>query len=671
MMRRLAPLFGLLLALPVAAHAQTGPNWQTGRIPSAAEWQAVFTGKVDVDSGTLNTPTLNGGTFNGNIGGSPTLAGVWTFLPGTVMSGVIFNNATFTGTIVFPSSVFGTLPQDTLTITPGAASTNPVTLSNSGTGGTQFNAPITVSWSPTNVASGTCSYFCSTGFPAGTLTGSQVGYASRLTINDKVTGAAGTEFYGLGVGLNVAPNGNSAVGPRVALDVNLSQIGTLQGGTITSSGITTALRGTMWMFSNLGGTSATSSGSGNAANVVCTIYSSSSYTRGCSGFEIDIGTNEATFTASIGPASTTMTVTAVTNGVLLVGNSVNGVGVTPGTIISALGSGTGGTGTYTLNNSHTVGSEAMTSQASYDLSTGMLLVDQTGAPDTGRLGPIQGIVISKNATAPGFASGIQFGDQRSYWGMHPYSKLLYAAPFRPSTAALQTAASLVDTSNVIASAYAIKTPYSVSLPLQATNITGVTRLTTDGAAASSYVYDAAITNNGTGYTSVPTASVTGCTAADIQAQLGSGAVIGMLQVRFPGSACAAEATVGLSGGGGASAAGRLFIAGNTLNFPINSALLADCKLTATSLTHAGTDAVGWHITFMAKMGATASTAAIVGSPAWVLDYETAGAAAKFSGSAPAVPTADTTFGAVNMSITPTSATWDVGGACQITRTSQI
>lgn len=620
----------------------------------------------------LNVTITNGGAFAGTFSGAHTYSGAVTLSGGGTLTGTFTGSPVLSGNPVFSGSpVFGSGSQNKLTVTGGAAASNPVTLTNSGTGGTQFNAPLTISWSPTNVANGTCSYFCSTGFPAGTLTGSQVGYASHLVINDKVTGSTSTEFYGLGVGLNVAPNGNSAVGPRVALDVNLTQVGSLQGGTITSSGITTALRGTMFMQSNLGGTSAVSSGAGNASNVSCQIYSSSSYTRGCSGFEVDIGTQAATFTASIGPASTTMTVTAVSGGVLMVGNSVNGVGVTPGTVISALGSGTGGTGTYTLNNSHTVGSEAMTSQATHELNSGMLLVDTSDASDTGRLGPPYGFYITRNAAAPGFVSGIQFGDQRSYWGIHQYGKLLYAAPFRPAAAALQVAEALMDTSNVIASAYAIKTPYSVSLPLQATNITGVTRLTTDGAAASSYVYDAGVTNNGSGYTSIPTASVTGCTGADIQAQLGSGAVVGAIQVRFPGSACAAEATVGLSGGGGASAAGRLFIAGNTLNFPINSALLADCKLTATSLTHAGTDAVAWHISFMAKMGATASTAAIVGSPAWVLDYETAGAAAKFTGSAPAVPTADTTFGAVNMSITPTSATWDVGGSCSITRTSQI
>jgi hypothetical protein len=67
----------------------------------------------------------------------------------------------------------------------------------------------------------------------------------------------------------------------------------------------------------------------------------------------------ASFTASI--AGTVMTVTAVASGALAVGQTVLGAGVSPGTIIASLGSGSGGTGTYNLSLSQTVSSEAMTS----------------------------------------------------------------------------------------------------------------------------------------------------------------------------------------------------------------------------------------------------------------------------------------------------------------------
>lgn len=70
-------------------------------------------------------------------------------------------------------------------------------------------------------------------------------------------------------------------------------------------------------------------------------------------------TSGAVFTASIG--TTTLTVTAMTSGTIAVGQIVTGAGIAQGTYITALGTGTGGTGTYTINISQTVGSETMTS----------------------------------------------------------------------------------------------------------------------------------------------------------------------------------------------------------------------------------------------------------------------------------------------------------------------
>jgi hypothetical protein len=62
----------------------------------------------------------------------------------------------------------------------------------------------------------------------------------------------------------------------------------------------------------------------------------------------------ANFTGTI--STTTLTVSAVANGNLQVGDIIAGTGVTPGTIITALGTGTGNTGTYTISPSQTVGS---------------------------------------------------------------------------------------------------------------------------------------------------------------------------------------------------------------------------------------------------------------------------------------------------------------------------
>jgi hypothetical protein len=54
-------------------------------------------------------------------------------------------------------------------------------------------------------------------------------------------------------------------------------------------------------------------------------------------------------------SGTTLTISTVTFGLLEVGDSVTGIGVTPGTTITGALTGIGGVGTYTVNNSQTVG----------------------------------------------------------------------------------------------------------------------------------------------------------------------------------------------------------------------------------------------------------------------------------------------------------------------------
>jgi hypothetical protein len=59
-------------------------------------------------------------------------------------------------------------------------------------------------------------------------------------------------------------------------------------------------------------------------------------------------------------AGTTLTVSSVGSGTLAVGQEITGTNVTAGTYITALGTGSGGDGTYTVNNSQTVASETLT-----------------------------------------------------------------------------------------------------------------------------------------------------------------------------------------------------------------------------------------------------------------------------------------------------------------------
>ena len=65
----------------------------------------------------------------------------------------------------------------------------------------------------------------------------------------------------------------------------------------------------------------------------------------------------AVITAAI--SGTTLTVASVASGTLFVGQTIQGAGITVQTIITALGTGSGGAGTYTINNSQTISSQTM------------------------------------------------------------------------------------------------------------------------------------------------------------------------------------------------------------------------------------------------------------------------------------------------------------------------
>lgn len=307
--------------------------------------------------------------------------------------------------------------------------------------------------------------------------------------------------------------------------------------------------------------------------------------------------------------------------------------------------------------------------SSYEINTQALYVHVPGNDVQGRLGPDFGLVISDAAgsLSKGYNAIVSLGGLSGGFPDQPNGAFVYAS----GQLASSHLATFTDTTNITFDGCEKRSPFSQTCGLQATGIAGATRLTTDGAAAASFIYRAVITNPGTSYTTNPVITIAGCTGGDVEGGLGQGNVISYFGISDRASACAAEATMTVSNEGGVTATGKLVIAGNTLNFPINSTVNIVCRVTATTLTHGGTDGVGWDINFGATMGATASTAAIVGSPAWTLDYQTSGAAAKFSGSAPAVPTADTTFGAVNLSITPTTGTWDVGGSCAMTKSSVL
>lgn len=97
------------------------------------------------------------------------------------------------------------------------------------------------------------------------------------------------------------------------------------------------------------------------------------------------GAQVAAFTGAL--AAGVMTVSAMTSGALAVGDTVDGAGVTPGTSILSFGTATGGVGTYNVQNSQTVSSEAMTAKApavNFDSVSGAFVISSatTGADST-------------------------------------------------------------------------------------------------------------------------------------------------------------------------------------------------------------------------------------------------------------------------------------------------
>lgn len=92
------------------------------------------------------------------------------------------------------------------------------------------------------------------------------------------------------------------------------------------------------------------------------------------------GLNAIPLTGSI--SGTTLTVSASPSGALGPSQTISGSGVASGTQITAFGTGTGGAGTYTVNNSQTVASEAMTASGIPNRTKIYMQLSPNGRDDT-------------------------------------------------------------------------------------------------------------------------------------------------------------------------------------------------------------------------------------------------------------------------------------------------
>jgi hypothetical protein len=118
--------------------------------------------------------------------------------------------------------------------------------------------------------------------------------------------------------------------------------------------------------------------------------------------------SSAVFTGST--SGTTLTVSAITNGALAVGQVLFGIGVTQETVITALGSGSGGVGTYTINLSQTIASERMNSATAGAIITGSIATTTltVTAVTSGTLAlgmTIQGAGVTANTIITAYGTG--------------------------------------------------------------------------------------------------------------------------------------------------------------------------------------------------------------------------------------------------------------------------
>lgn len=115
------------------------------------------------------------------------------------------------------------------------------------------------------------------------------------------------------------------------------------------------------------------------------------------------------FTGSI--SGTTLTVSSVSSGTIRVGQAVYGIGTANGTVITALGTGSGGTGTYVVNVSQTVTSQQLTGSTAGAIVTATIGQTLSGVAITGTAGQFsctassQTLVVGQTLTISGTKGG--------------------------------------------------------------------------------------------------------------------------------------------------------------------------------------------------------------------------------------------------------------------------
>lgn len=228
-----------------------------------------------------------------------------------------------------------------------------VAYANNATGAVTFGA----AGSPPTAASVTGSIAVNSGSTStialNSVTGSIVG--TVLTVSAVGTGALapGQTLSGTGVdpATVIVSQTSGTTGGVGVYAVSVSQ--NIASETITSSGATLTVAGTVTGVFQVG---QTLSGTGVTAGT--TITSAISGTGGAGTYAVSIA--QTTASTAITASGGTLTVSAVSSGVIAVGDALTGANVTTGTSVTGFITGTGGVGTYAVNVSQTAASATIT-----------------------------------------------------------------------------------------------------------------------------------------------------------------------------------------------------------------------------------------------------------------------------------------------------------------------
>lgn len=194
-----------------------------------------------------------------------------------------------------------------------------------------------------------------------------VGMLPNTIITAFITGSGNTGTYTINQSQTVTSQTMNGVQAGAAVTAFIGQ--TLSGVTITgtagqfsctAASQTLVVGQTIKISGTYGGTGSISGYTNPTTYYIIATNGSTTFTLSTTATGSGVTTTAGTPTGlTYSVANTTMTVSAVANGVAYLGQTVQGTGVTSGTIITALGTGTGGTGTYTVSSAQYVASETM------------------------------------------------------------------------------------------------------------------------------------------------------------------------------------------------------------------------------------------------------------------------------------------------------------------------